>query len=140
MLQSSNRTVLIADDDADARAFLAGLVELMLPEATTLLASDGLDALGVASDVRPWAVVLDLDMPRLDGLEAARRLQGRMGKDVPILIATSGDHERLHAAYAIFDYSLRKPIDVERLARYLARALVFPDERSALQSKASTSV
>jgi len=124
------RTVLVADDDPDVREMLAEVVALMLPGATTLLAGDGLDAVSVAMDVCPWAVILDLDMPMLDGVEAARRLQERMGADVPLLIAASGDHERLRAAYDVFDYSLRKPIDVQRLARYLARAMVFPHERA----------
>ena len=58
---------------------------------------------------------------------AAQRLQQRMGKDLPILIAASGDYKRLREGYGVFDYSLRKPIQVHRLARYLARAMVFAD-------------
>jgi len=73
-------------------------------------------------------VILDLDMPVLNGVEAAQRLRERMGSEVPVLIASSGDHERLRASYDVFDYSLRKPLDVERLARYLSRAMVFGEK------------
>jgi CheY-like chemotaxis protein len=129
MLEPVPRTVLIVDDDPRARDLLADVLTLMLPGVTTLLAGDGVDAVSVASDVCPWAVILDLEMPLLNGVDAARRLQQRMGKDVPILIGSSGDHDRLRRAYDVFDYSLWKPIDVQRLARYLARAMVFPGER-----------
>ena len=131
MPQPGPLSILIADDNPDAREMLAEVMALMLPGVTTLFAGDGLDAVSVAVDVGPWAVILDLDMPVLDGVEAARRIRARMGDDVPVLIASSGDHERLRAAYPMFDYSLRKPLDVQRLARYLSRAIVFSKQRAA---------
>jgi CheY-like chemotaxis protein len=127
MLPPAPVTVLVADDDPDAREVLGEMLELMLPGVRTVFAVDGLDAVAVALDICPWAVILDLGMPRLDGLDAAQRLQQRMGKDLPILIAASGDYKRLREGYDVFDYSLRKPIEVHRLARYLARAMVYPD-------------
>ena len=119
-------TVLIADDDPDAREVLGEVLELMLPGVRTVFSVDGLDAVAVALDICPWAAILDLGMPRMSGLDAAQRLQQRMGKDLPILIAASGDYKRLREGYGVFDYSLRKPIEIHRLARYLARAMVFP--------------
>jgi CheY-like chemotaxis protein len=129
MVEPGTCTILVADDDPDSREVMAELVKLMLPGATTLMACNGLDAVSVAMDVCPWAVILDLHMPVLSGVGAAQRLHARMGKEVPILIAASADHACLRGAYDIFDYSLRKPIDVHRMARYLARAFVFPEER-----------
>jgi CheY-like chemotaxis protein len=121
-------TVLIADDDPDARDVLGHVLELMLPGVRTVFAVDGIDAVAVALDICPWAVILDLGMPRMNGLDAAQRLQERMGDEMPILIAASGDYKRLREGYDVFDYSLRKPIDIPRLARYLARAMVFPSD------------
>jgi len=132
MLERAAMTVLIADDDPDARDILAQILELMLPGIRTCLAADGLEALSIAADVNPWAVILDLGMPRLGGVDAAHRLLARMGSESPILIAISGDYKRLSEGYGVFDYSLRKPLDVHRLARYLSRALVFPAERAAV--------
>jgi two-component system response regulator YesN len=132
MLERAAMTVLIADDDPDARHVLAQVLELMLPGIRTFLAADGLEALTIAADVCPWAVILDLGMPRLGGADAAHRLLERMGGERPILIAISGDYKRLSEGYGVFDYSLRKPLDAHRLARYLSRAMVFPDERGAM--------
>ena len=127
MLERAAMTVLIADDDPDARGILAQVLELMLPGLRTFLAADGLEAVAIAADVCPWAVILDLGMPRLGGADAAHRLLERMGNASPILIAISGDYKRLSEGYGVFDYSLRKPIQIHRLAHYLARAMVFPD-------------
>jgi len=55
-----------------------------------------------------------------------------MGSGRPVLIAISGDYKRLREGYGVFDYSLRKPLDLQRLARYLSRAMVFPEERAAV--------
>ena len=121
--RAADQTVLIVDDDSDARELLAEVLELMVPGITTLFAQDGRDALAVAVDVVPWVVVLDLDMPRLNGDEAAAMLRARMGSQVPILIAVSGDYERLRRTYDLFDYSLGKPVESEKLADYLARAM-----------------
>lgn len=131
MGQFLERCVLVVDDDPDARDMLGEVLALMMPGVTTLFSGDGLDAVSVASDVCPWAVILDLDMPVLNGVEAAQRLRQRMGREVPVLIASSGDYERLRASYDVFDYSLRKPLDVERLARYLSRAMVFTEKTPA---------
>ncbi len=130
MLEPAALTVLIADDDPDSREVLARVLELMLPGVQAILAADGLEAVMVAMDICPWAAILDLGMPRLDGVDAAQRLKERMGTDRPILIAISGDYKRLREGYGVFDYSLRKPLEVDRLARYLSRAMVFPEERT----------
>jgi two-component system response regulator YesN len=136
MIDRDALSVLIADDDPDARDVLAEVLELMLPGIRTFLAADGLEAVAVAADVCPWAVILDLGMPRLGGVDAAQRLLDRMGRERPILIAISGDYKRLREGYGVFDYSLRKPLDVHRLARYLSRAMVFPQERGAIAASA----
>ena len=89
--------VLIADDD---RPFLESLWELIdgQPELTVIgAAADGLEAIELAEQLDPDAVVLDLHMPLLDGVSAAARLR----RDHPsiCLIALTGDDEpALHRA------------------------------------------
>ena len=89
--------VLIADDD---NAFLESLQALInrQPELAVVgRAVDGLEAIELAEDLRPDAVVLDLHMPLLDGVSAATRLR----RDHPnvCLIALTGDEApALHRA------------------------------------------
>jgi DNA-binding NarL/FixJ family response regulator len=89
--------VLIADDD---RAFLDSLRDLIdrQPELSVVgSAGDGLEAIELADDLDPDAVVIDLHMPLLDGVSAAARLR----RDHPnvCLIALTGDEApELHAA------------------------------------------
>lgn len=64
-------TVLLADDHTLVRAGLRALIET-LPDVTTVLeASDGREALDVVAAHRPDVVLMDIAMPRLNGLEAA---------------------------------------------------------------------
>ena len=79
--------VLIADDD---RAFLSSLHVLIdrQPELAVIgTALDGLEAIELADDLDPDAVVIDLHMPLLDGVTAAARL--RRDHPHPCLIASS---------------------------------------------------
>jgi DNA-binding NarL/FixJ family response regulator len=89
--------VLIADDD---RGFLTSLRQLIerQPELSVVgAAEDGLEAIELADDLDPDAVVIDLHMPLLDGVTAAARLR----RDHPnvCLIALTGDQApALHKA------------------------------------------
>jgi DNA-binding NarL/FixJ family response regulator len=95
--EDSRIRVLIADDD---RPFLESLQKLIdqQPELTVIgAAADGLEAIELADQLDPDAVVLDLHMPLLDGVSAAARLR----RDHPsvCLIALTGDAEpALHRA------------------------------------------
>jgi DNA-binding NarL/FixJ family response regulator len=115
--------VLIADDD---RAFLVSLQELIerQPELSVIgAAADGLEAIELADDLDPDAVVIDLHMPLLDGVTAAARL--RRDHANLCLIALTGDEEpALHRAVreAGADEVLLKSELVEGLVERLAAA------------------
>ena len=80
------------------------------------LAQDGLEALDLISSDRPDAVVLDVMMPRLDGLEVCRQLRST-GDDLPILVLTARDSvsERVAGLDAGADDYLPKPFALEEL-------------------------
>jgi DNA-binding NarL/FixJ family response regulator len=122
--------VLLADDD---RAFLDSLRPLIehQPELTVLAdAENGLDAIELADELAPDAVVIDLHMPLLDGVTAVARLR----KDHPhlCLIAITGDSdERLHEAVteAGADAVLQKGELVDTLVERLAAVRSRSDAR-----------
>ena len=89
--------VLLADDDEGFVASLRHLIDRQ-PELTVVgTAGDGLAAIELAEDLDPDAVVIDLHMPRLDGVTAVARL--RHDHPTVCLIALTGDPAKeLHRA------------------------------------------
>ena len=95
------------------------------------LAQDGVEALEAIANDRPDAVVLDVMMPRLDGLEVCRQLRST-GDDLPILVLTARDSvsERVAGLDAGADDYLPKPFALEELLarmRALLRRTVSDD-------------
>src|SRR4051812_23616819 len=89
--------VLLADDDAPFVESLRPLIERQPGLAVVGAARDGLAAIELADELRPDAIVIDLHMPRLDGVTAVARLR----RDYPALcvIALTGDSQpALHRA------------------------------------------
>jgi DNA-binding NarL/FixJ family response regulator len=115
--------VLVADDDEGYADSLGRLIEQQ-PELTVVgLALDGLEALRLTDVLDPDAVVVDLHMPRLDGVATVDRL--RRQHPHLCLIALTGDEDpRLHqaASDAGADGVLVKGEIIERLLDRLRRA------------------
>jgi DNA-binding NarL/FixJ family response regulator len=86
--------ILIADDHELIRRGVRSLLEAEPGWKVVAEASDGQDAIEKANETKPDIVVLDIAMPRLSGLEAARRLN-RLLPQVKVLILTMHDSERL---------------------------------------------
>lgn len=122
--------ILVVDDDRAVRDSLRR--SLTFNGYTVETAHDGLDALEKLAAQRPDALVLDVMMPRVDGLEVCRRLRGA-GDDLPILMLTARDSvsERVAGLDAGADDYLPKPFALEellaRLRALLRRSTVDPD-------------
>jgi len=114
--------ILVVDDDAAVRDALRRSLAYNGYEVE--LANDGAEALAVLAQRRPDAVVLDVMMPRVDGLEACRRLRAA-GDDVPVLVLTARDSvaDRVAGLDAGADDYLPKPFALEELLARL-RALL----------------
>lgn len=111
--------LLVVDDVRDAAEALACL--LRADGYTVSTAHDGPSALALADSFQPHGVLLDIDMPRMDGHELASRLRLRFGEAV-VLIAVTGwgrPDDRFSQAFALFDHYLRKPFDSSLLRKVL---------------------
>ncbi len=114
--------ILVVEDDPSVRTALKRALTYEGYDVAT--ASDGAEALQAMSERAPDAVVLDLMMPHVDGLEACRRIRAR-GDDTPILILTALGEvaDRVDGLDAGADDYMVKPFALEELLARL-RALL----------------
>jgi PAS domain S-box-containing protein len=108
--------ILVVDDNVDAAESLCRILRLQQHEV--LVAHDGLAALAAARDMNPDVVLLDIGLPKLDGLEVARRLREGGEGPGPLLVAMTGfgqAADRARTAAAGFDHHLTKPVDPQVL-------------------------
>ena len=111
-------TALIADDEAPMRDLLRARLATVWPDLQIVAeAANGVEAVELGEKLRPDIAFLDIRMPGLSGIEAARRLYARSH----IVFATAYDQYALDAfAQGALDYLL-KPVSAERLATTCAR-------------------
>ena len=115
MSATARKYLLVADDYDDAASLMASLLTAVA-DYDTASAKDGQQALEMALVRRPDVCLLDIDMPRIDGIEAARRLHDAFGDSCPVLIAMTGGPRRTEAAESgLFHRALTKPIDLLQL-------------------------
>jgi CheY-like chemotaxis protein len=115
----SGRTVLIADDMDEIRLMLK---QVMLMNGYFVIeATNGVEALEAARQGRPDLVLIDLNMPKMDGLKAVeeiRKIKGQ-GEQVPIVAMTAFDtYGMKEAAIQVgCNEYLNKPLNLTRLER-----------------------
>ena len=111
---AARQHVLVVEDDRAVRESLRRSLEFNGYQVST--ASDGAEALAGISGINPDAVVMDVMMPRLDGLETTRALR-KVGNSVPILVLTARDAvgDRVEGLDAGADDYLTKPFALEEL-------------------------
>ena len=122
--------VVVVDDEEPARLALVHALGT-LPDVTVVAqCQNGFDAVKVVSEVQPDALLLDVQMPKLDGFDVLELI----GADVPVVFVTAYDEFAIRAfeVHAV-DYLL-KPVSPERLRTALDR--VRERERSASPSPA----
>ena len=114
------RRILVADDNADSLESLAILLRCDGHEVYT--AADGEEALQQAAACRPEIALLDIGMPKIDGVQVGRRIRAESWGQATTLIALTGwgqDTDRKRTQAAGFDAHLVKPLDISTLLPYL---------------------
>jgi DNA-binding NarL/FixJ family response regulator len=90
------KCILIVDDDEYLRKLVRDFLETQTGYDVCGEAVDGYDAIEKAQELKPDLIILDMSMPRMNGIEAARRLK-KLLPQTPIILFTS------HSAFWIFD-------------------------------------
>lgn len=116
--------LVVVDDHALFRRGLVGLLEEMPGIKVVGQASDGEQALAVIEELRPDLVLLDLNMPRMDGIATLRELRGRkLAVKVLMLTISQNDDDLLEAIRAGADGYLLKNTEPDDLRNMLLRVV-----------------
>jgi CheY-like chemotaxis protein len=115
--------VLVVDDEAEIRALLE---EYLAPKGYRVRSvADGAAALREVIDEAPDVILLDVDMPRLGGIEALTAIRG-IAREVRVIMISgkaSLETAKLALAYGAFDY-IAKPFDLDHLGEVVAAAFL----------------
>lgn len=117
------KRILVVDDNVDNAESLSMLLSLNGYE--TRVAFDGLVALELAGQFRPQIVLLDIGLPKMNGLDVCRRIRKEpWGVDIQIIAVTGWgqDSDRQKSADAGFDHHLVKPVEYSHIEQALASA------------------
>ena len=126
--------ILIVEDSADNLAMIS--LDLQQQNYKVVTASNGEDAITIAAQTNPNLILMDINLPGLDGLAATRRIREIESlRAVPIVAVTAfGTEGFQRAAYDVgIEGYLTKPIDLDRMHQLIAR-LLSPGESGNLNA------
>ena len=135
--EAGARRILIAEDEAIIRLDLRSLLESNRFDVCGE-ARDGVEAVELAAELEPDLILMDVKMPRLDGIEAARRILER--RAVPIVMLTAFGQEEVVARAVdtgVFGY-LSKPFREQDVLPALAAAQARHTEFSEVKLQAAS--
>ena len=123
---AERRKILVADDESSIREILS--IQLARMGYEVVLACDGAEAVQAYLDEKPDLILLDVMMPRVNGLVACARiraLEKKSGGRVPVLFLTARDttHDKTSAALSGGDEFIAKPVSLQELRERVEAAL-----------------
>lgn len=124
--------VLVVDDDPDIRDILKDALTSLGARVTT--ANDGRECLDLVESVNPDVILLDIEMPMTNGLEALKELRCRKTAAAVVMITAYGSIERAVEAIKAGAYDfITKPFDLDQLALTVGQALEHERMKRGLQ-------
>lgn len=130
-MKSEKKVFLVVEDFEDSRFMMRRLLEMA--GYGVLEASDGEQAVKIALDARPALILMDLSLPKLDGLSATREIRkNRVLRKIPIVAVSAHDspETRAEALAAGCNEYVTKPIDFDILNAVLERYVTKNPARS----------
>ena len=125
--EKSTRRIMVVEDYDDTRMLLKQGLEML--GYSVLEASNGQEAVDIADRERPDLILMDLDLPILDGIAATQQIRQQQHMDsVPIVAVTAYplSYSRVKAFAKGCNEYMPKPIDMSELARVVNRYLSPP--------------
>jgi CheY-like chemotaxis protein len=125
-LQEDSFTILIAEDNEVNMYLSKILVQQLAPNSTIVEAKDGVEAVNLFFEIRPDFVLMDIQMPNMNGIQATQQIRLKEeGKSTPIVALTAGNMsgEKERCLEAGMDDFMSKPIVKKDLANLLKKWL-----------------
>jgi len=113
--------ILVVDDEPKIRMFIRANLEARGYEV--YLAQDGIEAVEMAARLLPEVIVLDVNMPRMDGIEACHRIREWANMPIIILSVREGEKDKVRALDQGADDYVTKPFGIEELLARIRVAL-----------------
>lgn len=118
----SNRALILIAEDTDSNFILEN--SMLKKMYTVERALDGIDAVEKCQSIRPDLILMDMQMPRMDGLEATKKIR-EFNKNVPIIAVTAFafEQDKINALAAGCNTYVSKPISIPDFRRTVAEEL-----------------
>lgn len=126
--------LLIIDDDADYARMLKSAIKAELPNVEVTSTDDGYEGLVMIGELKPQLVVLDIRMPKVDGMQVLELLKNRkVDHEMRVLVVSAylDDKTRKELKTTVADYALDKLTDVDVLVKTIV-ALVRSEKPAFL--------
>jgi len=123
-----NAKILIADDVKINMMLIKAILTQLLPNGKLIEAGSGLEAIKKFQEEKPDLIIMDVEMPELDGIEAIkeiRKLELTTGKHTPVIALTAGalKEEQEKCMAAGMDDFLTKPVDIYKVSMTVKKYL-----------------
>jgi chemosensory pili system protein ChpA (sensor histidine kinase/response regulator) len=128
--ERSTRTVMVVDDSVTVRKVTSRLLERHGYEV--VLAKDGLDAITKLEEIRPDIMLLDIEMPRMDGFEVASLVRHNphlIGLPIIMITSRTGEKHRERAFQIGVNAYMGKPFQEQQLLETIAELLAAVSAR-----------
>ena len=119
-------TMVIVDDDKDLNDLVRTFISQRYPDLTVHQAFDGFEAGRLINEHKPGVILLDIDLPGVDGHKLCRRIKEDAGMSAPIVVSISGLNDPEEEAEILRDGAdafLPKPLDLEKLPELIDRLI-----------------
>ena len=126
LVAAEEAAILVVEDDRVYNELMRAQLQRAFPNAKLLAAFDGFEAGTVLGVQKPKVVVLDLNLPGVDGIELCRRIKAEPGFDGPMVIGvTASDDPGLEGQLLSLgaDAFFRKPLDVDALSTVIRASM-----------------
>ena len=120
---NSEKSILVVDDDEDLNNMLKSFLEKKMPDVPIAQAFDGFEAGIIIAEKHPEYIILDIDLPGIDGHKLCKKIKSDPTLNNPVVISITGlDDTRVQVAVLKegADAFFTKPLDFEQLLQFIS--------------------